>query len=315
VNLELTILEILDTTQLQEMACGSFTFGDSTYMASGTYSETLMAANGCDSIVNLALTILENTSSSVTLSQEGSITWNGVVYNQSIDTTITLVNAAGCDSIVSLSITIIPSDVFFTQVLEICDGEMIEVGSSVYSDMGTFIDTLSTQNGCCDSIVTTTVVLLSPIATPIVSRPFVLILATTQDYSSYQWRKDGTEIDGETSYQYNVTEAGSYQVEVSNYDGCTALSDPYNLGTTDVRESALASFMVYPNPTRANVTIQIPFAEEFNMEVTNVLGEIVLSQKLVNTETVLQISEFNKGIYFINLYNEKGNQTLRFVKN
>ena len=73
--------------------------------------------------------------------------------------------------------------------------------------------------------------------------------------------------------------------------------------------------MVYPNPTSSNATIQIPFGEEFNMEVTNVLGEIVLKQELVNTETTLETSRLNKGIYFINLYNEKGNQTLRFVKN
>ena len=363
VSLDLTILEVPDTTQLQESACGSFTFADSTYEASGTYTDVLMAANGCnsvvsldltildisvtnlnvsacesftfanstyttsgnysdtlttvngcDSIVNFALTILQNTSSSVTLSQEGSISWNGVVYNQSIDTTITLVNSVGCDSIVSLSITIIPSDVFFTQVLEICDGETVEVGNSVYSGVGNFVDTLSTQDGCCDSIVTTSIILLSPIATPIVSRPLELTLETTQDYESYQWRRDGAEINGATSYQYNITESGSYQVEVTNDENCSALSAPYNFGTTDISQSLLGRFMVYPNPTSSNATIQVPYGEKFNMEITNVLGEVILKQELVNIETTLETSRLNKGIYFINLYNEKGKQTLRFVK-
>ncbi|MEJ6734923.1 MAG: leucine-rich repeat domain-containing protein [Flavobacteriales bacterium] len=296
---------------LVETACGGFELGDSTYTSSGMYTETLSTAENNDSIVNLALTILENTSSNVMLYGQ-CVNFNGVTYMENIDTTITLVNSVGCDSIVSLSVFISQSDSFLVStIIEICEGETVQDGDSTFSEEGTFTQAFMGVN-CLDSIVIISIIITPK---PIISNPQDLLLETAQDYVSYQWLKDGNEINGATSFQYNATENGNYQVEAINDSGCVVLSESYNINSIDIKESALGRFMVYPNPTSSNATIQVPFAEEFNMELTNVLGEIVLSQKLVNTETVLQISEFNKGIYFINLFNEKGNQTLRFVKN
>ena len=58
-NLTLTILPTF-TTDLTESICdgGSYTVGTSTYTTAGTYSDVLTAGNGCDSTVNLTLTIL-----------------------------------------------------------------------------------------------------------------------------------------------------------------------------------------------------------------------------------------------------------------
>ena len=314
--LDLTILEVPDTTQLQETACESYNFSGTNYTTSGTYFDTFTTANGCDSVVSLDLIINYNTYNVFSFEGIDSLVWNGVTYSDSIQFEFILMNTLGCDSIISINLNIQPSNSSFSsnQLIEICDGETVEVGNSVYTNDGIYIDTLTTLNGCCDSIVTTTLYVFDPLAKPLVSRPLALTLETTQDYESYQWRRDGAEINGATSYQYNIIESGSYQVEVTNDENCSALSDPYNIGTTDISESLLGRFMVYPNPTSSNATIQVPYGEKFNMEITNVLGEVILKQELVNIETTLETSRLNKGIYFINLYNEKGNQTLRFVK-
>lgn len=87
---------------------------------------------------------------------------------------------------------------------------------------------------------------------------------------------------------------------------------PIQANPTSIASNILPQLVLFPNPTSSNITISVE--QEFNMEITNVLGEVVLSQKLVNSETVLQTSELYKGVYFVNLYNEKGNQTLRFIK-
>ena len=60
VNLTLTILPTF-TTDLTESICDgdSYTVGTSNvYTTAGTYSDVLTASNGCDSTVNLTLTIL-----------------------------------------------------------------------------------------------------------------------------------------------------------------------------------------------------------------------------------------------------------------
>jgi len=49
-------------------------------------------------------------------------------------------------------------------------------------------------------------------------------------------------------------------------------------------------------------------------QITNILGEIVLSKDITNGESNLQTSVLNKGIYFINLYGERENRVLRFIK-
>jgi len=92
------------------VACESYTWIDGvTYSRSNnSASITLTSATGCDSIVNLDLTIESNSVSADVVNSCGPYTWiNGITYNTSNFTTKdTLVNTAGCDSIVLLVLTI-----------------------------------------------------------------------------------------------------------------------------------------------------------------------------------------------------------------
>ena len=84
----------------------SIAVGSSVYDTAGNYIDTLISANGCDSIVNTYLMIDENTSSYDTLSVGASIVWNGIPLNASGDYSVTLTNSVGCDSIVNLNLTV-----------------------------------------------------------------------------------------------------------------------------------------------------------------------------------------------------------------
>src|SRR5690554_2065893 len=102
-----------------QTACGSFTWtgGDgAVYTASNntaTYTFTGRAANGCDSIVTLDLTINSSVTGTDTQSACGSYTWiDGVEYTANENSaTYTLVGGAanGCDSIVTLNLTMHPA--------------------------------------------------------------------------------------------------------------------------------------------------------------------------------------------------------------
>ena len=74
------------------------------------------------------------------------------VYN---DTTL---NIYGCDSINIFHLNVLPVAAH-SIVTSICDGQALNVGSSVYTSSGHYIDTLTSYNGC-DSVVTTDLTVL-----------------------------------------------------------------------------------------------------------------------------------------------------------
>ncbi|MEL7122358.1 MAG: gliding motility-associated C-terminal domain-containing protein, partial [Bacteroidota bacterium] len=131
----------------------SISVGNNAYTDAGMYSDTLQSISGCDSIVNLNLTV--NPSFSMTLTEticEGeSITIGNTTFTTSGNFTERLNTVNGCDSIINLSLTVVPS--FEDNIEEtICEGDSIVIGSSIYKADGSYSDTLQNVFGC-DSII------------------------------------------------------------------------------------------------------------------------------------------------------------------
>ncbi|MCH8555662.1 MAG: T9SS type A sorting domain-containing protein [Schleiferiaceae bacterium] len=109
ITLDLTINTLTNSTQT-EVACETFTWtiNNQVYTQTGVYSDTLVNAAGCDSIITLDLTINTPTNSTQTEVACETFTWaiNNQVYTQTGVYSDTLVNAAGCDSIVTLDLVI-----------------------------------------------------------------------------------------------------------------------------------------------------------------------------------------------------------------
>ena len=80
--------------------------GNTNYSTSGTYVDTLIAASGCDSIVNTSLTIgvQIKTSQSLSLCAADSVVVGNRVYQNSGSYFDTLTSVFGCDSLVSTMI-------------------------------------------------------------------------------------------------------------------------------------------------------------------------------------------------------------------
>ena len=96
----------------------SYTVGGNTYSTSGTYSDTLTAAAGCDSIVNLQLTIQPQiaTNQTLHLCAGESLTIGSNTYTQAGTYTDTLFTGLGCDSILTTVLTFAsPIDTTLTQ--------------------------------------------------------------------------------------------------------------------------------------------------------------------------------------------------------
>lgn len=110
VTLDLTILDPSAATTNTASACDSYVWGttNTTYTASGVYSETLVNLAGCDSVVSLDLTINPSYSSSETTTACDLYVWNanGTTYTSSGTYTEIYTSNAGCDSTFTLQLII-----------------------------------------------------------------------------------------------------------------------------------------------------------------------------------------------------------------
>lgn len=74
------------------------------------------------------------------------------------------------------------------------------------------------------------------------------------------------------------------------------------------------SFVLYPNPVKDYLNIQLAAIAIKEVNITNLLGQFVLQQE-VNASTVkLDLAFLKSGVYFLSIKTEEGIQTKRFIK-
>ena len=133
----------------------SITVGTHTYNTTGTYHDTLVATNGCDSSVTTNLTIKPTSSytQNVTLCYGDSILVGTTYYHTSGNYTDVLISANGCDSTVTTNLTI--SNAITSSIsLVICNGDSIIVGTTPYYHTGNYTTVLTAANGCDSTVFT-----------------------------------------------------------------------------------------------------------------------------------------------------------------
>lgn len=140
-------------------------------------------------------------------------------------------------------------------------------------------------------------------ATPVVSQIGDTLYSTTS--TNYQWYTNGAPIIGANSQNYVPSQAGLYQVVITNANGCesdTSLSFNFiPTGIFDVEQAT--NFTVFPNPTSGSITIDLSnySSADFIIQVYNSLGKLVLNEK--NT-TTLDLSNISNGMYTLLLQRE-----------
>lgn len=137
-------------------------------------------------------------------------------------------------------------------------------------------------------------------------------LFTQQGYS-YQWYFNGSSISGATNYYHVPTQSGNYSVQLIQ-NPCSNMSQalPYfSLGIHELE----STFSIYPNPVKTKLYIKNdPTNNWETIEVTNVEGKTLLNDKLKQTTTEINFSNYVSGTYFINLSNSTKNQQFKVVK-
>jgi gliding motility-associated-like protein len=150
----LVVDDIMVDLQAQICEGDSYQLGNTSYNVTGIYTETFVSRAGCDSIVTLDLNVLDvlRDTTIATICAGEIYDFDGTLLNVAGSYNKNYSSVAGCDSIHTLDLSVVPvSRVNLFE--EICEGETFTLGSQTFTEAGTFIDTLTSVDGC-DSIVT-----------------------------------------------------------------------------------------------------------------------------------------------------------------
>ena len=135
------------------------------------------------------------------------------------------------------------------------------------------------------------------------------------DNSNYSMIAEVAAVAGQTYYEYIDTPAGAgtyyYQVR-ADYGDCEsepaqAADDPshnYVTASVDAIGENGDEVALFPNPTSGNVTIQALGMSRIT--VVSVLGQVVYDTELNADEVVLNLGQFNAGMYMVRVYTENG---------
>ncbi len=128
-------------------------------------------------------------------------------------------------------------------------------------------------------------------------------------------------VTGANTYTWVVPSASGPSITVSplsnttyfgnatDLNGCTN-SFNYNLNVntcTGLNNQVINnSIYCYPNPTSGELILRTGHKENLELEVYNVIGEMILKQAIIKTETSINLKEKANGVYFVRLI-ENGN--------
>ena len=76
--------------------------------------------------------------------------------------------------------------------------------------------------------------------------------------------------------------------------------------------SLINSFIIYPNPTNGVFQIKTnATALNSTIKIYNVLGELVYSQNMKNSSSMMDLRYLEKGVYFIKLFTENNSMNTK----
>ncbi len=206
VKLDLTVLPIIPITTTIDTICAGDAYtwaaNGEVYTSSIDTTITLTSINGCDSVVNLKLTILPEISETIiteTTCYGETYTWpeNGVTYTKSATASVKYITAHGCDSVITLNLTVLPKLAETRDTVYLCYGESYTWPENglTYTTAATDTAVLRDLNGC-DSVIILTLIALPEIPETIIKETFCY-------GESYTWPVTGTTYT--TDYLESVT--------------------------------------------------------------------------------------------------------------
>ncbi len=126
-----------------------------------------------------------------------------------------------------------------------------------------------------------------------------ITVETNEDWAFLNWTENGTVVSEEKTYTFIATASRDL---VANL-----------IYTVGVGEQMGNNITLYPNPVNDKLTIEAE-ATLGTVEIYNLMGALVYSQKGCTNKVEINTSDLQSGIYFIRMTNDNASETRRFVK-
>ncbi len=279
-----------------------------TYSTAGTYSVTLLVSNSNGSVDTLTKNnyIKVNNPPGAVVTPAGSLifcTGGSVTLNANTGNGLTYQWKKGSNNINGAT-----------------------ASSYVATASGTYKVIVTNSKGCTKGSANT-VVTGPPSATITASGPLVFctgdsVVLTANNGSGYtwQWKRNGTDINGATGISYSVKTSGSYKVVVTNAFACSKTSNSKAV-TVNCREAGgydPQQLSLYPNPVEKELIIETAPGDFETAEfiIYSVTGQVVKKSRLNGNHNNINVSELLPGIYQLYVIGENGKTTMqKFIRN
>jgi hypothetical protein len=147
-------------------------------------------------------------------------------------------------------------------------------------------------------------------ATPVISYNGAFDMVSTAAVG-YQWFLNGVAIAGATSQFYAPTENGIYTVIVSNENGCTSVSLPFEWLITSINKNSNSNLAIFPNPSQNHISVVWESEKIKSVQIFDLLGNLVQIEH--DNFDKINVSNLSSGNYFVRILNAKGVSENKFL--
>ncbi len=198
-----------------------------------------------------------------------------------------------------------------------------------YTTYGDYAVTLISYNACgsTDTIIDT-ITIVCPGVVPVASFTYtqngatVQFTSTSSDATSWQWFFGDTDIfpflagDSVENPTHTYIANGTYTINliVSNECGSDTISQTVTITGLSVNAMDLTKMLIYPNPVKESVSINLNGVTRTIMELSDVTGKIIIKRELTDNVTTVNVFELQHGLYIVRLKYDAGVTTLPLIK-
>ncbi len=203
-------------------------------------------------------------------------------------------------------------DYFETEIFTIAGGMatlIFDVAKRQYSN--TFMDSLAVQiSGDCGATWTT---IYAKGGATLATAP-----NTTSNWTpsaSSQWRNEVVDISS-----YLGQNVSFRFINITGYANGTFIDNINVTSDLSIGETDQVQFSIYPNPTTgtAKLAVSNDLGSDATIVITNQVGKIVQvisAETFLNKEATLDLTQFERGVYFVTVQTEGIRTTKRIIKN
>jgi hypothetical protein len=129
------------------------------------------------------------------------------------------------------------------------------------------------------------------------------------------WLENGVAIPG---FDPQQAAPGTYQLQVTDENGCIALSEPVTVeNSTAAEEAAWVQVLhLFPNPTTGAVTLEIPNSsgQPFTLTIGDAMGRKLWNMEIRSSAIGLDFAGFPTGVYLLLISGNDGQAVRRVVR-